>query len=263
VEVDDEELSEQTADPGGILAIDLPPQSQAGFRLKEIGRWLDHYGESIYGTRGGPFRRGLWGAATYKDNTIYVHLLDPELDTVVLPPIQRKIIASYVLTGGTARIDQNADSVRIAVPKPHRQEIDTIVAMKLDGLAAQANPGRLLSGSAAYGKKVSASSVFHNDHTRRGVQNVIDDDPDTYWAADADLHPAWLQVDLGAPRDIERTEAYFVRPAAGQAYTTLEYKINLTRAEYWLSVGARPSQTVQSFITKARKAGSAESPAVA
>ncbi len=32
------------------------------------------------------------------------------------------------------------------------------------------------------------------------------------------------------------------------------YKINLTRAEYWLSVGARPSQTVQSFITKARKA---------
>jgi small subunit ribosomal protein S16 len=32
------------------------------------------------------------------------------------------------------------------------------------------------------------------------------------------------------------------------------YKINLDRAEYWLSVGARPSQTVQSFITKARKA---------
>ena len=35
------------------------------------------------------------------------------------------------------------------------------------------------------------------------------------------------------------------------------YKINLDRAEYWLSVGARPSQTVQSFITKARKAGAA------
>ena len=38
------------------------------------------------------------------------------------------------------------------------------------------------------------------------------------------------------------------------------YKIDLDRAEYWLSVGARPSQTVQSFITKARKA-SAEAPA--
>ena len=31
------------------------------------------------------------------------------------------------------------------------------------------------------------------------------------------------------------------------------YKINLPRAEYWLSVGARPSQTVMSFINKARK----------
>ena len=36
------------------------------------------------------------------------------------------------------------------------------------------------------------------------------------------------------------------------------YKIDLSRAEYWLSVGARPSQTVQSFITKARKAVVAE-----
>jgi small subunit ribosomal protein S16 len=35
------------------------------------------------------------------------------------------------------------------------------------------------------------------------------------------------------------------------------HKIDLERAEYWLSVGARPSQTVQSFITKARKASGA------
>jgi small subunit ribosomal protein S16 len=32
------------------------------------------------------------------------------------------------------------------------------------------------------------------------------------------------------------------------------HKIDLARAEYWLSVGARPSQTVLSFINKARKA---------
>ena len=35
------------------------------------------------------------------------------------------------------------------------------------------------------------------------------------------------------------------------------YKIDLTRAEYWLSVGARASQTVMSFINKARKASGA------
>lgn len=32
------------------------------------------------------------------------------------------------------------------------------------------------------------------------------------------------------------------------------FKIALDRAEYWVGVGARPSQTVNSFITKARKA---------
>jgi small subunit ribosomal protein S16 len=38
------------------------------------------------------------------------------------------------------------------------------------------------------------------------------------------------------------------------------FKIDLERAEYWLGVGARPSQTVLSFINKARKAV-AEAPA--
>ena len=37
--------------------------------------------------------------------------------------------------------------------------------------------------------------------------------------------------------------------------------IELERAEYWVSVGAQPSQTVQSIITKARKKARSESAA--
>ena len=36
------------------------------------------------------------------------------------------------------------------------------------------------------------------------------------------------------------------------------YSINLERAEYWLSVGAQPSDTVRSFIRKARRASKAD-----
>ena len=36
VEVDDEEVREDSADPGGILPVELPPRSQTGFRLREI-----------------------------------------------------------------------------------------------------------------------------------------------------------------------------------------------------------------------------------
>ncbi|HEU6448724.1 MAG TPA: family 43 glycosylhydrolase [Verrucomicrobiae bacterium] len=55
--------------------------------------------------------------------------------------------------------------------------------------------------------------------------NAVDDSNGTRWmAAPGDLSP-WFQVDLGAPRDIRRTEAYFVKPAAGQAYR-LEWSLD-------------------------------------
>ena len=54
-------------------------------RLREMGQWLARYGESIYGTRGGPFRRTEWGVCTYKDKRVWVHILDPLRDRVVLP----------------------------------------------------------------------------------------------------------------------------------------------------------------------------------
>ena len=44
--------------------------------LKEMGAWLAKYGESIYGTRGGPFKPGDYGVSTRKGNTIYLHICD-------------------------------------------------------------------------------------------------------------------------------------------------------------------------------------------
>lgn len=107
-------------------------------RLREMGRWLAKYGESIYGARGGPFPCGDWGAATCKGNTIYLHLLDPNLDTIELPSIKRKIISSSVLTGGSATVNQTEAGIEVSVPKADRQEIDTIVVLKLDGPATDA-----------------------------------------------------------------------------------------------------------------------------
>jgi alpha-L-fucosidase len=102
-----------------------------------MGDWLDHYGESIYGTRGGPFARAAWGGATYNGDTIYLHILNSESGVIALPPINAKILSSRVLTGGTAAIKQTGDSLEISVPKTDLQEIDTIVALKLDSPAKE------------------------------------------------------------------------------------------------------------------------------
>lgn len=48
--------------------------------------------------------------------------------------------------------------------------------------------------------------------------NAIDGYNGTRWMAAPGDSPPWFQMDLGQPRDITSTEAYFVKPAAGHAY---------------------------------------------
>jgi alpha-L-fucosidase len=102
-------------------------------RLREMGQWLKKYGRSIYGTRGGPFKPGPWGASTCKGNRIYLHILDRESESIKLPPIPKRITGHSVLTGGKAAVSQTEQKVEISIPQNYRQEIDTIVELKLGG----------------------------------------------------------------------------------------------------------------------------------
>jgi alpha-L-fucosidase len=179
-------------------------------RLKEMGAWLNKYGQSIYSTRGGPFIPGQWGASTYKDNTIYVHILSWPDEKLLLPPIPKKIIASSVLTGGTAAVKQGKEAIEISVPKDYRREIDTIIKLELDGSAREIAPVSLPSASLAYRKKVQASNVFQKNRNY-GPDKAVDDDPTTRWATDSGVKQAWLEVDMGKPVTFDRvriSEAY-------------------------------------------------------
>lgn len=98
-------------------------------RLREIGAWLAQYGESIYGTRGGPFRPGDWGAATRKDNHIYVHILAWPEETLHLPALAQPITAVDVLTGGSATVNQSDEGISISVAAEHRDPVDTLVRL--------------------------------------------------------------------------------------------------------------------------------------
>jgi len=101
--------------------------------LKQMGQWLAKCGQGIYGTRGGPFKPGKWGAATHKGKNVYVHILDASLDTVKLPAIKQKIAGSSVLTSGSATVKQTDQAIEISVPKADRQALDTIVVLTLEG----------------------------------------------------------------------------------------------------------------------------------
>jgi alpha-L-fucosidase len=120
---------------GPMPSGEIEPRQVA--RLKEVGAWLGRYGESVYGTRGGPFKPGSWGASTHKDNTIYVHVFEWNGSSLTLPSIDKKIVSSRLLTGGTAEVNQTDEGITIAVPSTQQLRIDTIIELQLDGPAGE------------------------------------------------------------------------------------------------------------------------------
>ncbi len=192
---------------------EIPPD-QAN-RLREIGAWLAKYGESIYGTRGGPFKPGSYGASTRRGNTIYVHVLDWLADSLRLPPIPAKVLRSRVLSGGKAECRQTASGLEISVAPADRPTLDTVIALELDGDALRI-PAVSVPGVASLttGAKATASNVFQNQ-AAYGPDKAVDGNEESRWATDGGVKSAWLEVDLGQPRT-------FNRAAIKQAFPELE-----------------------------------------
>jgi alpha-L-fucosidase len=164
-------------------------------RLKEMGQWLAKYGESIYGTRGGPWRPGNWGVSTRKGDVVYVHVLNWGGKAVKLAAIPKKIVSSRLMGGGAVQVKQDDEGVTIEVAEGDRQEIDTVVELKLEGSAMDMAP---ISGPAALtkGKKATASNVFQK-MPEHAADKAVDGESETRWATDAGTSAAWLEVDLG------------------------------------------------------------------
>ena len=101
-------------------------------RLKEVGAWLKKYGESVYGTRGGPFRNSKWGGMTYKDNVIYVHVWDWKLNTITLPKLNATIQRITSLTAKEMNASVSDGAVTFSVSAEDRMQPDTIVKLELD-----------------------------------------------------------------------------------------------------------------------------------
>lgn len=111
-------------------------------RLQEMGQWLKQCGESIYGTRGGPYKPGAFGACTRKGNRIYIHVCawPKGGQPLTLPALPRKIVASSLLTGGKVNLRQSNDGLTIAVAPEDRRELDTIVVLEVEGAAVDIPP---------------------------------------------------------------------------------------------------------------------------
>jgi alpha-L-fucosidase len=190
-----------------------------------VGAWLAKYGESIYGTRGGPFKPGDYGVSTRKANTIYVHIADWTSDPLQLPPIPAQVLSTRVLTGGKADLRQTPSGLTLTVPQASRQPLYTVVALELD------NPALALPAveipfprSLTTKARTTASNVYQNQ-PEYGPDKAVDGDGNTRWATDNGIKAAWLEVDLGQPQT-------FSRAVIKQAFPEL-HRVRKFAIEYW------------------------------
>ncbi len=99
-------------------------------RLKEIGAWLDKNGESIYGTRGGPWKPTQNIASTRKDATVFVHILHSTGGRIKLPaPPSATVKSAALLGGGKVEFTQENGKLDIIVPAESLDAMDTIVRL--------------------------------------------------------------------------------------------------------------------------------------
>ncbi|UCE92713.1 MAG: alpha-L-fucosidase [Flavobacteriaceae bacterium] len=100
--------------------------------LKSIGKWLEKYGETIYGTRQGPVAPSSEIVSTRKDAKIYLHLLDNQTETYLIPDFQGKIKKMSFYENGK-KVVHKVDEFGLAfkVPKEERNDIDTIIVIEL------------------------------------------------------------------------------------------------------------------------------------
>lgn len=131
----------KTVGGGGNLLFNVGPMPDGRMeprqveRLKEMGKWLDKYGESIYSTKGGPYKPNDWLASTRKGNTIYLHLLNFKKNKVELSfPENVKITSCQILKGEKLDFNKTENSITIVLPEKPK-EIVTIVKITMVGNA--------------------------------------------------------------------------------------------------------------------------------
>jgi len=100
--------------------------------LGEMGKWMDKNGETIYGTRGGPVAPKTWGVTTQKDNKVFVHLLNPEDNNLLIPDFGKKVknITLYA-SGAKLKYKQDVYGITVSIPDEVIDDTDTIMVIEI------------------------------------------------------------------------------------------------------------------------------------
>lgn len=230
----------------GNLALGVGPTGDGVFlpdhakRLREMGAWLKQYGESVYGTGGGPYIPGIWGASTHTDKTVYLHVLASWNGVLTLPALPAKIQSLEVLTGGEAEFRQTSEALTITMDPAQISPVNTLIKLTLDRPASEIAPIQTKGDPVSIGATATASS---SRNEKNGPQNVVASDAKEFsegifvkssWGPQSKDPEPWLEVKLTgatAVSQIKLMEKAFNKPSRVQQYE-LQAKIG----DHWETI---------------------------
>ena len=109
--------------------------------LHAVGAWMQHNGESIYGTSACPIEP-IWGGCTVKGNRIYLHVFHWPADGVLrVSRLTNQTLAAYPLGEPTRHLPMRHDHgvTLIDLPQSAHDENDTVFVLETAG-APRAEP---------------------------------------------------------------------------------------------------------------------------
>ena len=101
--------------------------------LKEIGKWLQVNGKTIYGTKGNIITPQNWGVITANNKKFFVHVLEtPQQPYVFIPELKEKIItASFFPNGIKIKFKQLPEGTFLYLNGGKTDNIDTIIELNI------------------------------------------------------------------------------------------------------------------------------------
>jgi len=99
--------------------------------LAIVGDWMKKNGESIYGTRGNLIAPQQWGVVTYKNKTLYAHVLNmPQQSYIFLPEVKGKVTKVTLMSDGSnIKFKQQPEGVFVYADNVKPDAIDTIIEL--------------------------------------------------------------------------------------------------------------------------------------
>jgi len=178
-------------------------------RLKEMGVWLKKYGNSIYGTRGGPFKPSDWGVSTRKGSTIFLHILKwyGKNPKILIPDLGMKIKSCHLADGSEVKLTKLERGYVLEFSGEKLLPVNTIVEMELAGNSMEIQPMEISSQSLSYNKMVKASSIANPDWNN--ITSINNGDwSGHFWNPAKDDKTPWAEIDLGKPEKVSNAVIY-------------------------------------------------------